>query len=227
MEWWKPGVLKKKAALPAFQYSNIPAFQYSGRKAAFTLIELLVVLVILVIVTTVSVTSIPSFASPRQKLRTDAREMLSLLQESRRTAMLRKTKVDVWVDPDSGTVRAVEAAWSKKRTAAGDSLFGEEEDLIDTNAYSRIVSFEEDIELSTFPAEAVETVFSSEEDPFSEADSVESAIEERIALSFTHFGGASGGGISLIRENVRLDIACDILTGEPETVRLHSSGGSL
>ena len=188
--------------------------------AGFTLIELLVVLVILIIVVGVSVTSIPSFSSPRQRLRTDARELLSLLQESRQTAMLRKMKIDICVDPENGTVRAIETVWSRKLASTGESLFDEES--VGTNVYSRSVSFGEEIELDTFPAEAVQAVLSSEEDPFgnvSEQPEFESG--ERVAITFTHFGGASGGGVSLIREDARLNIACDILTGEPEVVELY------
>ena len=192
---------------------------FCPERAGFTLIELLVVLVILIIVTSVSVTSIPSFASPRQKLRSDARELLSLLQETRQMAMLRKMKIDICVDPENGTVRAIESVWSRRQISAGESLFDEE--LIDTNVYSRSVSFGEDIELDTFPAEAVQTVLSNEDDPFSKVfERPEPESGERVAITFTHFGGASGGGVSLIREDARLDIACDILTGEPEVVEL-------
>jgi len=196
---------------------------FGPERVGFTLIELLVVLVILMIVTSVSMTSIPSFASPRQKLRSDARELLSLLQESRQTAMLRKMKIDVCVDLETGTVRAIESVWSRRLISTGESLFDEES--IGTNVYSRSVSFGEDIELDTFPAEAVQAVLSSEDDPFGDVfEQSELESGERVAITFTHFGGASGGGVSLIREDARLDIACDILTGEPEIVDLYSTG---
>jgi hypothetical protein len=177
------------------------------------------VLVILLIVTGVSVTSIPSFASPRQKLRSDARELLSLLQETRQTAMLRKMKIDLLVDPETRTVRAIETVWSRRLATAGESLF--EEELIGSNVYSRSVSFAEDIQLDTFLPEAVQTVMANDQDPFgSISERQEPAPGERVAVTFTHFGGASGGGISLIRDDIRLDIACDILTGEPEIVEI-------
>ncbi len=192
---------------------------FNAPKAAFTLIELLVVLVILLIVTGVSVSSIPSFASPRQKLRSDARELLSLLQQTRQTAMLKKIKIDLCVDPETRTVRAIETAWSRRLATTGQSLF--EEELIGSNVYSRAVSFGEDIQLDTFPPEAVQTVLSNEQDPFARiSERPAPAPGERVAVTFTHFGGASGGGVSLIRDDVRLDIACDILTGEPEVVEL-------
>jgi prepilin-type N-terminal cleavage/methylation domain-containing protein len=199
--------------------SNIPIFQYSARKGGFTLIELLVVLVILVIVIGVSVTSIPSFASPKQKLRSDARELLSLLQESRQTAMLRKMKIDICVDPENGTVCAIETARSRRLAAIGKSLF--DADAVNTNGYFRTVSFGEDIELGVFPADAIKTVLTDEDDPFAKAATLDAVSTEAVAFTFTHFGGASGGGISLVRENARLDIACDILTGEPDVVALY------
>jgi prepilin-type N-terminal cleavage/methylation domain-containing protein len=194
---------------------------FSRPTAGFTLIELLVVLVILIIITGVSMTTIPSFSSPRQKLRNDARELLTLLREARQTAMLRKMKVDVCVDPDRGSVRVIETAHARKLTVTGESIF--DEDAVDTNVWFRTVSFDEDIELGIFPPEAVKTVLSDDDDPFSESPEWEPVEGDAVAFTFTTFGGASGGGISLIRDDSRLDIACDILTGEPEVVEVYGA----
>ena len=222
MEWWSHGVLdwiagrnRRLFRTPILQHSHTPTLRSSS---GFTLIELLVVLVILIIIIGVSVTSIPSFSSPKQKLRADARDLLSLLQESRQTAMLRKMKIDICVDPENGTVCAIETARSRRLVAAGVSLF--DEDAVDTNGYFRTVSFGEDIELGVFAADAIETVLTDEDDPFTTESLFDDVPGEMVAFTFTHFGGASGGGISLVRDDARLDIACDILTGEPEIVEL-------
>lgn len=192
------------------------------KKTGFTLIELLVVLVVLTIIVGVSVSSIPSLSSPRQKLRNDARELLTLLREARQTAMLRKVKVDVCVDLDRRMVCVVETAYARKLRVTGESIF--DEDAGDTNHYFRAVSFGEDIELGIFPPEAVKSVLSSEDDPFADSPEWEPETGETVACTFTTFGGSGGGGISLVRDNARLDIACDILTGEPEVVELYPSG---
>jgi prepilin-type N-terminal cleavage/methylation domain-containing protein len=216
LKWRNNGIVRQKAGFSAFQYSNVSKVHGS---AGFTLIELLVVLVIMLVVIAGTAVTIPSFSSPRQKLRNDARELLTLLREARQTAMLRKMKVDVCVDPDSGAVCMIETAVARKLIVAGESLFDEDE--TETSGYVRRVSFDEDIELGTFPPEAVKTVFSDEDEPFSSSSEWEPTEGEIVAFTFTTFGGSSGGGISLVRDDVRLDIACDILTGEPEIVELY------
>lgn len=218
-EWWRSTVRAGRqnllVATPIPPYSHTP----TRRSAAFTLIELLVVLVILIIVTGVSVSTIPSFSSPRQKLRTDARELLTLLRDARQTAMLRKMKVDVCISPETRTVCVLETAAARRLRVAGESLF--EEGAVDTNRYFKTVSFSEDVELGTFPPEAVKSVLSGDENPFSETPPWTPTEGEAVAFTFTTFGGAGGGGVSLVREDARLDIACDILTGEPEIVELY------
>ena len=220
---FKVQISQSLRSLPSFRASVcLRRSSFNAPKAAFTLIELLVVLVILIIVTGVSITSIPSFSSPRQRLRTEARELLTLLRDARQTAMLRKTKVDVCVDPDGRTICVIETVRSRKLAMAGESIF--DEDAVDTNRYFRTVSFGDGVELGTFPPEAVQAVLSTEDDPFSRSAEWEMAEGETVAFTFTTFGGSSGGGISLVREEARLDIACDILTGEPEIVQLESAG---
>lgn len=222
------GVSGRRAACKKHLF-RIPVFRpcraagCHGSRTGFTLIELLVVLVILTVVIGISATSIPSFSSPRQLLRTDARELLSLLQDARQSAMSQKMKIDVCVSPETGTVRAIETACAQRLAVVGASFFDNES--MDTNCYMRTVSFGEDIVLAVFAAGDIAEVVKAESDPFGTSDEpCQPSAGESVALTFTYFGGASGGGISLIRKNARLDIACDILTGEPEIVTLRTTG---
>jgi prepilin-type N-terminal cleavage/methylation domain-containing protein len=203
---------------------------HAGRKAGFTMIELLVVLAIVAVVIGISVPTIASLSSPKRKLRKDARGLMQLLTEARSVAMNRKISVDVWIDPTRREVRAVESEIYRALRQADpygtQEIDDEDRMLAMTNRFERIEVFEEGTLLEAFTAEEIEVETDEEEDIFQRLEkpepdfqSLEKPEGEVLALTFNHFGGSTGGGISLIRDDVRLDLACDILTGRPEIVK--------
>jgi prepilin-type N-terminal cleavage/methylation domain-containing protein len=192
------------------------------RKQGFTLIELLVVLSIILIISGVAVTSVSGFGSPKQQLRREARGLMKLFSEARRTAMIRKMAIDVYVDESSRTVCAIESAYGRTLVSTGEffeRLLEAEEGGIDSSRFVRTVSFPEQFQLEVFPVELIDTgAFDADELFQVEERNVEFEEGEVLAFSFTHFGGASGGGVSLLRKDVRFDIACDVLTGRAAPV---------
>jgi prepilin-type N-terminal cleavage/methylation domain-containing protein len=198
------------------QCSSIPSFQYSARSAGFTLIELLVVLSIIAVIAGIAITSFPGLGSSKQQLRREARSLLSLFSEAHRTAMVRKMKVDVYVDESIQTVYAIESGYARRLLQGGgfsESLSEGIADGADSNRFFQVVSFPDEFELEAFSAD--EIAEESSDDAFFQPSFpvTEMHSAEVLAFSFTHFGGASGGGVSLSRGGVRLDMACDILTG--------------
>jgi hypothetical protein len=121
------------------------------------------------------------------------------------------------VDESIRTVYAIESGYAR-RLLRGDgfseSLFDGIADGADSNRFFRVVSFPDEFELEAFSADEIAEE-SSDDDAFFQPSFpvAEMHPAEVLAFSFTHFGGASGGGISLSRGGVRLDMACDILTG--------------
>lgn len=195
-----------------------------ARSSGFTLIELLVVLGILLVLTTVSVSTVSGLGSPKQALRRDAREVLSLLGDSRRAAMVRKLKINVYVDDSEHTVLAVESGYARELLQSDESieyLTDLELENVSSNRFFKTVVLDDDFSLDVFTADQIEVASQSANFFQQSSESVESTEEvprERLAFSFTHFGGATGGGISLTRDGVRLDLACDILTGRATPV---------
>lgn len=189
-------------------------FKGPGSKHGFTMVELLVVLAIIVVVTTISIPTIESMTSPKNALRKEGRKVMQLMAEARTAAIARKVKVDVRVDPETREVRMIEAQ-------AYRSILLETGQEESTNRYEKTVMLDEEFELDAFSADQIQNV--GNEDPFQKTTGIYSASqdepEEMLAVSFSHFGGSNGGGISLIREGVRLDIAADILTGRPKVVK--------
>ena len=182
------------------------------------------VLAIIAVVIGISVPTIASLSSPKTLLRKDARGVMQMLVEARSVAMNRKIRVDVWVDPALREIRVVEAEIYRalrQDDPYGDAGIDEEERALEmTNRFERVEVFEEDTVLEVFTAEDIEVETDEEEDIFQRLEEPELESEEEVlALTFNHFGGSTGGGISLIRENVRLDLACDILTGRPKIVK--------
>ena len=195
--------------------------QQTARSSGFTLIELLVVLGILLVLTAVSVSTVSGLGSPKQALRRDAREVLSLLADSRRAAMVRKLKINVYVDDSEHTVLAVESAYARQLLQSeefGEYLTDVPLENISSNRFFKTVVLDEDFALDVFTADQIEVESQSDEFFQLSTDSNEELPRERLAFSFTHFGGASGGGLSLTRDGVRLDLACDILTGRATPV---------
>ena len=200
-----------------------------SRNSGFTMIELLVVLAIIMIMTVVAVVSFSSTGTPKQQLRREALGLTRLLKDARQAAMERKTKVDVYVEPGIRTVCAVESGYARKLLADNAELFSDGDSLTnlvpETNRFFRVTTFPEEIAIDTFTLDDIEPETTGDEPLFEKApkeDSVagtETSGVSRVSFSFTHLGGASGGGVSVARGELRIDIACDLLTGLPEIVR--------
>lgn len=192
-----------------------------NRNKGFTMIELLVVLTIILIMTVVAVTTLSGSGTPKQQLRREARGLISLFKEARLTAMERKLKVDVYINPEVRTVYAVESGYGRSLLAAGTAFTDLEQP--DSNRFFRVTTFPEDIQIGAFTLNDIEPAETNEVPLFEPAVRVETSSDEDPTgfpvFSFTQLGGATGGGISLERSDLRIDIACDLLTGLPEIVQ--------
>jgi prepilin-type N-terminal cleavage/methylation domain-containing protein len=207
----------------------------SGNKNGFTLVELIVVLAIVAILIAISVPAIAAFSSPKETLRKEGRKVMRLMNEARQVAMSRKVRIDVRIDPVMNEIRAVESqAYRSIIANYPDGLIdrADEDWLVAmSNRFEKVVAFSDEIKLEGFPVEEIEAPFNEDEvfqyletrdRDFQEQEDPE---EEVIALTFTHFGGSDGGGISLFFKETRLDMAADILTGRPKLVnRIGVSG---
>ena len=193
------------------------------------MIELLVVLAIMAVIVTIGVPTIASMTSPEHALRKEGRQLMLLMQEARSVAMNRKLRVDVMVDPLRNEVRAVEATVRDLALLADDPYTpvdrgSEEWELAMSNRFERVLLLSDETMLDAFSVDEIDAS-SDDEDPFQDAPepdvfALDGESEMEIhAISFTHFGGSDGGGVSLLRESVRLDVAADILTGRPRLVR--------
>jgi len=200
-----------------------------SRNSGFTMIELLVVLAIILIMTGVAVATLSGSGTPKQQLRREARDLTKLFKEARFAAMERKLKVDVYVEPTARTVCAVETGYARKLLADNAEFFSDGTSLTDlvpeTNRFFRVTTFPEEIAVEAFALNDIEPETAGEEPLFEPAPKEEPITgtetngTSRAVFSFTHMGGASGGGISVVRNGLRIDIACDLLTGLPEIVR--------
>ncbi|MFA7368788.1 MAG: type II secretion system protein [Kiritimatiellales bacterium] len=197
--------------------------------SGFTMIELLVVLAIILIMTGVAVATLSGSGTTKQQLRREARDLTKLFKEARLAAMERKLKVDVYVEPEARTVCAVETGYARKLLADNAEFFSDRSSLTDlvpeSNRFFRVTTFPEEIAVEAFALSDIEPETTGEEPLFESApketsvDGTETNGVGRAVFSFTHLGGASGGGISVTRNGLRIDIACDLLTGLPEIVR--------
>lgn len=215
--------------MPKGSTIQVSSFKSQVSRSGFTMIELLVVLAIVGVVITISVPTIASMTSPKHTLRKEGRRVMSLMQEARAAAMNRKIRIDVWVDPVLNEVHAAESSAYRALMADDpyDRIVRHEEDwaLAMSNRFDRVLVFGEDFFIEAFsadqiavPSEENET-FQALEEPLPDLQVLEDLPEGGTrALSFTHFGGSDGGGVSLYYEDVRLDIAVDILTGKPKIV---------
>ena len=200
-----------------------------NRNRGFTLIELLVVLAIISIMVGVAVATLSGAGTPKQQLRREARDLTKLLKEARQAAMERKLKVDVYVEPSVRAVCAVESGYARKLLAANAEFFTDETSLKDlvpeTNRFFRVTTFPEEIAVEGFALSDIEPEKTGEEPLFETVPKEvpmtgsETSGVSRAVFSFTHLGGASGGGVSVARGGLRIDIACDLLTGLPEIVQ--------
>jgi prepilin-type N-terminal cleavage/methylation domain-containing protein len=198
-----------------------------NRNRGFTLIELLVVLAIITIMISVAVATLSGVGTPKQQLRREAGSLTGLFKEARLAAMERKLKIDVYAEPSSRTVCAVESGYARKLLQDNPAFFSEGTDLAEhepeTNRFFRVTKFPEEIGIEAFTLNDIEPEKEGDEPLFEPAVEKDVAGEpsesNRPVFSFTHLGGASGGGISVVRDEIRIDIACDLLTGLPEIVR--------
>jgi competence protein ComGC len=192
------------------------------------MIELLVVLAIIAVVITISVPTIAAMTSPKHVLRKEGRRVMSLMTEARAEAMNRKIRIDVWVDPVLNEIHAAESSVYRTLMANDpyDRIERDEEEwaLAMSNRFEKVLIFKEGFFLEAFSIDQIavptleDETFQPLEEPL-DFDSREEEPEGEVrALSFTHFGGSDGGGVSLLYEAVRLDIASDILTGKPKIV---------
>jgi len=201
------------------QLSRSPRLPISPSKEGLTLVELLVVLAIIAVVATISIPTIASMTSPKNALRKEGRKVMQLMAEARTLAMARKAKVNLYVDTALREVRMVEAAAYRPVSEQDSSMRHADES---TNQYEKVIVFDEGFELGSFTADEIE-VAEKEGDPFGKSGGLPAygtdESTEKLAVSFTHFGGSDGGGISLTKDSVQLDIAADILTGRPKIVK--------
>lgn len=194
-------------------------------KSAFTMVELLVVLAIVAVIMTISIPTIDALTSPKHALRKEGRKIMQLMTQARMASMRRKLQIDLRIDPETREIRMVEAAVF--RMIPSDE-FGASFSDSPTNRYEKTVVFEEGYVLDSFTADQIETGDEAKDFPFSAQEEPlfggTDEATERLAVSFLHFGGSSGGGISLSRDGVRIDIAADVLTGRPKVIRRRSEG---
>lgn len=232
MDDWMVGFLNWISAKTAIQKSGNPPSQPSARaaRAGFTLIELLVVLGIVGVLIGISVPTVVDMVSPKHRLRKDARSLMNALNEARWTAMNKKIRIDVRVDPLVREVRAVESEMYRSlmhKDPYGFTGLDEAQRMVAmSNRFERVVAFDEDTLLEAFTMEDIEVEIDEEEDELFQRlekngdyfQSLESETNGVVAIVFNHLGGCDGGGISLVRGTYRLDIACDILTGRAKLV---------
>ena len=198
-----------------------PAKIYSR---GFTLVELIVVLVIVAVLISISIPVVASFSSPKETLRKEGWRVMKLMNEARQEAAGRKVRIDLRIDPVQNEIRAVEsAAYRALMANYPDGLIDRDEvewAQAMTNRFEKTVAFSDTIRLEAFSIDQVELP-SDEDDVFQRLEEPTELSDPEVetrAISFTHFGGSDGGGISLYYKETRLDIAADILTGRPKIV---------
>lgn len=188
-------------------------------KSGFTMVELLVVLAIIMVITTISIPTIDAMNSPKHALRKEGRKIMQLMTEARMVAMRQKVQVDLRIDSEKHEVRMVEARDFRSQQLADPYAVAS---VADTNLYEKVIVFDEDYALESFSADQILTGDTdAESQPFQTMERLTVDTKEPIdvlAISFSHFGGSSGGGITLVKDEMRLNIAADILTGRPKVV---------
>lgn len=195
--------------------------------SGFTMIELLVVLAIIAVIATISIPAIDTMTSPKHALRKEGRRVMKLMAEARTAAMARKVRIELHVDPEAREIRMVEAEAYRSLMQEQDSYSMGLDEV--TNLYEEVVVFDEEIELDAFTVEQIVVETEEESDVFQTVEDGAGfrAMEDQpeggiVAISFTHFGGSDGGGIGLVKDGARLDIAADLLTGRPKIVKRES-----
>ncbi|MDF7807165.1 prepilin-type N-terminal cleavage/methylation domain-containing protein [Pontiellaceae bacterium B12219] len=204
--------------MPTGRNIQASCFTVHGSKRGFTMIELLVVMAIIIVITSISIPTIDAMASPKHALRKEGRKIMQLMAEARMLAMSRKLQIDLRIDSEAREVRMIEAL-AFQTLETGDSIFKSSES--DSSLYEKVLVFDEDYSLESFSADQISTV--EDDSDFQTLETVPSTEREetsdQLAVSFTHFGGSNGGGITLTRDELQLHIAADILTGRPKVVK--------
>lgn len=204
------------------------------RQSGFTLVELIVVLAIVAVLITISVPAIAAFSSPKETLRKEGRRVMRLMNEARQEAMNRKVRIEVRIDPARNEIHAVEAyAYRSLMANYPDGLVDREDEewiAAMSNRFERVAAFGEEIMLEGFTIEEIEAPFDQDnafqrmdvsEEEFRDEENPEA---ETVALTFSHFGGSDGGGISLFYKNTAVHLAADLLTGRPKLVNRIGAG---
>ncbi len=199
---------------------QVSGFRFQVSKRGFTMIELLVVMAIIIVITTISIPTIDTMTSPKHALRKEGRKIMLLMTEARTAAMNRKVQVELRIDSETRRIYMVETR-AFEAAQSDDSVFESE---INTNVFEKAVSFDEAYSLAVFTADQIQAGSAEkQEDPFEEPAAVSGEeTTDAAAVYFNHFGGSGGGGITLARDDLRLHIAADILTGRPKLVTLES-----
>lgn len=214
LDYWINWKRNRTRAEASVQQSSDPSIHPSS---GFTLVELLVVLAIIIVVTSISIPTIAAMTSPKHALRKEGRKIMKLMTEARTAAMSRKVQIDLRIDPETREVRMMEARAFRSQMIQ-DTGFQSLE--TDTNRYETVIVFDEEYGIEAFTADEIQTG-TEDDDGFQTLEVPMIGSEgaaDQLAVSFTHFGGSSGGGITLVNDDVRLHLAADILTGRPKVV---------
>jgi Tfp pilus assembly protein PilE len=164
------------------------------------MVELLVVLAIIAVLATITVPTIDAMTSPKHALRQEGRKVMQLMTQARMTAMSRKVKMDLYLDPETREIGLIE---SRSFNLAGAEEPGPYLLSADTNRFEKRIILDEEFSLKAYPEEGVEDT--------------EGMVYE-LAVSFLHFGGSDGGGITLVKDEMELSIKADVLTGRAKVV---------
>ncbi len=185
---------KQKKLLP-FAFRLLPVC--AERKRGTTLIELLVVLVVLAALVSISAPSIGSLVSPKQILRSDARDVNRLLATARLKAIQSNCQIEVLIDSASREIRAQESGYFSELDDFGNEVFS-------TNHFQKSVTLSDGVLISTLA-----------ESSFSEVERYGEDETPQIAIRFSSLGSCDGGGIRLMKDSASLTLVCDVLTGRP------------
>jgi len=191
-------------------------------KYGFTIIELLIVLVIVAIILTISIPAIANLTSPKYLLKKEARRITAFMWQARTKAMNQKIPIELWFDPAQNTLYAQKEAFSKsvQTMENEESLEQENRQVVQT------LRLDEKLVIQPLSAEDVvalsskQTLFETLDESVENDPLADSASSEKIhLLTFTHYGGSDGGGISIAYKKDRLNIVADILCGSPKIMR--------
>jgi len=190
-------------------------------KYGFTIVELLIVLAIIAIILTISIPAIANLTSPKYLLKKEGRRITNFMRQARTKAMNQKVPIDLWLDPAQNTIYAQEKSFSRLRREPED-----ENDEPQNHRFMQTLSLNENIVVQPLFAGEVsslskkDSLFETLDQPAEKIPALNNSSSEKIhILTFTHFGGSDGGGISISYKKIRLNIAADILCGNPKMMK--------